>query len=105
MDDSTNVLSSVWENGKIIKPNTLYNLKKSTSFGELFGKNCRKRSNISECWSWMFGILILITSVVTCTVQLFTEKEENESFIKVGEIRGQKQNGTQEDKYQHPIKN
>ena len=52
----------------------------------------------------MFGILILITSVVTCTVQLFTEKEENESFIKVGEIQGQKQNGTQEDKYQHPIK-
>ena len=38
MDDSTNVLSSVWENGKIIKPNTLYNLKKSTSFGELFEK-------------------------------------------------------------------
>jgi hypothetical protein len=29
-----------------------------------------------------------------------TEKEENESFIKVGEIRGQKQNGAQEDKYQ-----
>jgi hypothetical protein len=25
-----------------------------------------------------------------------TEKEENESFIKVGEIRGQKQNGAQE---------
>jgi hypothetical protein len=38
MDDSMNVLSSVWENGKIIKPNTLYNLKKSTSFGELFEK-------------------------------------------------------------------
>ena len=36
MDDSTNVLSSVWENGKIVKPNTLYNLKTSTSFGELF---------------------------------------------------------------------
>ena len=28
------------------------------------------------------------------------EKEENESFIKVGEIRKQKQNGAQEDKYQ-----
>ena len=54
----------------------------------------------------MFGILILITSVVTCTtVQLFTEKEENESFIKVQEILGQKQNGAQEDKYQHHIKN
>ena len=36
MDDSTNVLSSVWENGKIVKPNTLYNLKKSSSFDELF---------------------------------------------------------------------
>ena len=36
MDDSTNVLSSVWENGKIVKPNTLCNLKKSTSFDELF---------------------------------------------------------------------
>jgi hypothetical protein len=36
MDDSTNVLSSVWENGKIVKPNTLCNLIKSTSFGELF---------------------------------------------------------------------
>jgi hypothetical protein len=32
MDDSTNVLSSVWENGKVIY------LKKSTSFGELFEK-------------------------------------------------------------------
>ena len=28
------------------------------------------------------------------------EREENESFIKVREIRGQKQNGAQEDKYQ-----
>ena len=56
MDDSTNVLSSVWENGKIIKPNMLYNLKKSTSFGELFEKTVGKRSNTSECWSWMFGI-------------------------------------------------
>ena len=38
MDDSTNVLSSVWENGKTIKPNTLCNLKKSIRFGELFEK-------------------------------------------------------------------
>jgi hypothetical protein len=38
MDDSKNVLSSVWESGKIIKPNTLCNLKKSTSFGELIEK-------------------------------------------------------------------
>ena len=38
MDDSTNVLSSVGENGKIIKPNTLCNLNKSTRFDELFEK-------------------------------------------------------------------
>ena len=38
MDDSTNVLSSVWENGKIIKPNTLYNLKKSKTL-----VNCLKK--------------------------------------------------------------
>jgi len=52
-----------------------------------------------------YNILILITSVVTCTVQLFMENEENESFIKVGEIQGQKQNGAQEDKEQYHIKN
>jgi len=52
-----------------------------------------------------YNILILITSIVTCTVQLFMENEENESFIKVGEIRGQKQNGAQEDKEQYHIKN
>ena len=52
-----------------------------------------------------YNISIIITSVVTCTVQLFTENEENESFIKVGEIRGQKQNGAQEDKEQYHIKN
>jgi hypothetical protein len=32
-------------------------------------------------------------------------KGRNESFIKVQEILGQKQNGAQEDKYQHHIKN
>jgi hypothetical protein len=31
---------------------------------------------------------------------IMTEKEENESFIKVREIQGQQQNGAQEDKYQ-----
>jgi len=29
MDDSVNVITSVWEKGKNIRPNTLFNIKKS----------------------------------------------------------------------------
>ena len=39
MDDSVNVITSVWEKGKNIRPNTLFNVKKSTTFGDLFEKS------------------------------------------------------------------
>ena len=39
MDDSVNVITSVWEKGKIIRPNTLFKIKKSTTFRDLFEKS------------------------------------------------------------------
>jgi hypothetical protein len=90
-------------------------LKKSTSFGELFEKtvgndqtllNVEVECSLSDGKSTNPVIVKLSNNLKFLHVQLpksmllCTEKEENKSFIKVGEIRGQKQNGAQEDKYQ-----
>ena len=39
MEDSVNIITSVWKNGQSVRPNTLYKVRSSLTFGELFEKS------------------------------------------------------------------